>query len=337
MKSFRKTVTTTGIGSVMAAIVASAPAHAYKVNDKLEIGAKIFANVVSVDGNSTAMEDDRKSGFHFDRTYFEARYHADASNMVRLTLDQKSADGNVFVKYAYWQHSLANGIKYKVGQNHTPLVDYLQTELWGHRYVAKTFTDEIKAQSSSDLGVSVLGGIGGNVDYYISLMNGEGYTNTPDGAGYAFMGRLEYHAQGLHVGLFGHSETDRGGEKYYDPTRTVLYAWWRNDLFQVGGQYLMADDGDAARHFNSAKGFNVVANVALSPMGSKARAFVRYDSVENDDSAVNSYKGERLFIVGVESEFAHGIKLSLDYQSKDPRTPDTDWVNTIGVHGQFKF
>ncbi len=332
MKSFCKTVTAAGIGSVAAAILASAPAYAYKVNDKLEVGAKIFANAVSVDGNPTSAEDDAASGFHFDRAYFEARYHADDNNMVRLTLDQKAPDGNVFVKYAYWQHKFANGIKLKAGQNHTPLVDYLQTKLWGHRYVAKTFTDEIGAQTSSDLGVSVLGSIGGNVDYYVSLMNGEGYTHTPNGAGYALMGRVEFHTQGLHVGLFGQSETDRKGEANYDPTRGVIYAWWQNDFIQVGGQYMVADDGDSSRPFDSAQGYNVLTNINL-PMGNKTKAFARYDSVDKKDSGDDA----TLIIVGVESEFAHGIKLALDYQSKDPGTPGTDSVDTIGVHGQFKF
>jgi len=345
MDHFRKTAIAAAVSGIAAAFLVSAPAYAHKVNDNLEANVKVFANWVSVDGNTAgtlggqpatgSQIDDRNSGFHFDRAYFEGRYHADDNNMVRVTLDQKAPDGSVFVKYAYWQHKFANGVKTKVGQNHTPLVDYLQTEMWGHRYIQKTFTDAVGAQTSSDLGVSVLGSAGDQVDYYVSLMNGEGYTHTTDGAGYAFSGRVEFHTAGAHVGLFGQSESDRAGNKNVDPQREVVYAWWENEQFRVGGQYLMADDGNKANagvNFDKGKGYNILANVKL-PMGTKTSAFARYDTIDALDTGTDA----TLTIVGVESEFAPGVMLALDYQSADPGTTNSDSVNTFGIHGQFKY
>jgi hypothetical protein len=351
--SLRKTAITTTIGSLTAGILATTPAYAVKVNDNLEVNGKVFANFISVDGNaddanyptdpdalSGGQKDDADSGFHFDRAYFEVRGKLTKDDMVRITLDQKAADKQVFVKYAYWQHKYSDAFKLKVGQNHTPLVDYIQSKLWGHRYVQKTFSDYYGAQTSSDLGVSALGKAGDNFDYYVSFMNGEGYTKTTDGAGYALMGRAEFHTGGLHVGLFGHSETDRGGVDGYDPTRAEAYAWWENDAFRIGGQYLTADDGDDVKlaaagvgKFKDATGYNVVANIKVPAMGKKTAVFVRYDSVDEKDTGDD----HTLTIAGIEFEAAKGVMMAVDYQSDDKGTAGSDAVDTIGVHSQFKF
>lgn len=316
-------------GVAAALAIGTTPAYAYHATDKLDVNGKVFANFISQSGAATSAADDAASGFHFDRAYFETRYKATPEDMVRITLDQKAPDGSVFVKYAYWQHKYSDALTLKAGQNHTPLVDYLQTEMWRHRYVAKTFSDDVGAQTSSDLGVSLLGTFGGNFDYYVSLMNGEGYTHTTNGAGYAFMGRLEYHTNGLHVGLYTQREKTHNGVDGYDPQRGVLYAWWENDTFEIGGQFLRADDGNAATAFDSGKGYNVLANVKL-PMGKKTTAFVRYDTIDKMDTGTD----ETLTIAGVEFEAAPGIMLAPNYQSRDN---GTDTINSIGIHGQYKF
>jgi len=331
--TFRRTAIATAVASLATGLLAATPAYAVKVNDNLEVNGKVFANFISVDGNATSAEDDAASGFHFDRAYFEVRGKLTPEDMVRITLDQKAPDGQVFVKYAYWQHKYSDAFSIKAGQNHTPLVDYIQTEMWGHRYVQKTFSDYYGAETSSDLGVSALGKGGDNFDYYVSVMNGEGYTHTPNGAGYALMGRVEWHAAGAHVGLFGHSETDRDGIDGYDPTRAEIYAWWENKAFMFGGQYLTADDGDAATKFKDGTGYNVLTNIKVPAMGDKTTVFLRYDSMDEKDTGDD----HTLTIAGIEFEAAKGVMLAVDYQSDDKGTTGSKSVDTIGLHSQFKF
>lgn len=331
----------------MAGLMTATPAYAVKVNDKLEVNAKIFSNFISVSGNADDTSttpvtpgsriDDAASGFHFERAYFEIRGKLTKDDMVRITLDQKAADKQVFVKYAYWQHKYSDALKIKAGQHHTPLVDYLQTKLWGHRYVQKTFSDLYGAETSSDLGISAFGKASGNFSYHVSLMNGEGYTHKTDGAGYAILGRAEWHGAGVHIGVFGHSETDRSGIVGYDPTRADIYAWWSNKMFQIGGQYLSADDGDYAKtgggKFKDAKGYNVVANIKLPALGKKSTVFVRYDTMDERNTGDN----HTFTIAGVELEAAKGVMVAIDYQSDDKGTPGSKTLNTIGAHAQFKF
>ena len=347
--SFRKTAIAATITSLTTGFLAATPAHAMKVNDNLEVNGKVFANFQSVNGHtddatfpatgklSGTQKDDAASGFHFDRAYFEIRNKLTKEDMVRITLDQKTADSKVFVKYAYWQHKQSDALNFKVGQNHTPLVDYLQSKLWGHRYVQKTFSDYYGAQTSSDIGISMFGKVNKNIDYYVSLMNGEGYTHKTDGAGYAFMGRAEWHSSGVHIGVFGHAETDRGGQTGYDPTREEIYAWWSNDSIKIGGQYLAADDGDFAKtgggKFKDGKGYNILANIKVPAMGKKTTAFIRYDTMDERDTGDN----HTLTIAGIEFAAAKGITMAVDYQSDDKGTSGSSSVDTIGIHSQFKF
>lgn len=338
--NFRKTAIATAVGSLTAGLMAATPAYAYKVSDNLEVNGIVFANAISVDGNADSAADDAASGFHFDRAYLETRYKPTGMDMIRITLDQKTSnsdadatkDGKVFVKYAYWQHKYSDAAVLKVGQNHTPLVDYLQNEMWRHRYVAKTFTDAVGAQTSSDLGVSLYGSGGEMFDYYVSVMNGEGYQKNPNGAGYAVMGRAEVHSGGAHLGLFAHSESKRNGVDKYDPQRQVVYGWWENDTVQIGGQYLMADDGDGGSTFKDGTGYNVLANVKL-PFGNKTTAFARYDTIDKLDNGTDA----TLTIVGVEFEAAPGVMLAPNIQTADSGISGADDVTTIGIHGQFKF
>ncbi len=133
------------------AAVTATPAHAYKVDDTLELKVKVFARWLEVQNDPAA------SGMQLHRAYVEARKHLDTDDMIRVTLDQKSDDSKMFVKYAYWQHVLPIGAKVKLGLHHTPLVDYDNNTMWGYRFVAKAFTDQWKAQTSSDSGISLTG------------------------------------------------------------------------------------------------------------------------------------------------------------------------------------
>ncbi len=302
-------------------MMAAAPAHAYKVDDSLELKVKLFADW------TVSAEDDADAGFHNSRNYLEARKHLDNGDLVRLTLDTKANDQKTSLKYAYWQHKLNRNNKLKVGLHHTPLVDYYQNEVWGHRYVAKSFTDEVKEQTSSDAGVSLIGH-SGMINYHVSILNGEGYGHTMDGNGYAYAGRVELVSHGIKAGLFGYTETEHGAAGGPNRERYLGYLVYETDLFRVAGQYLTADDSDSAM-FKDATGYNVLANVKL-PVDNKAVVFARYDSIDKQDNGIDS----TLLIAGVEFEAAKGVTLAPTYKTKDTGTTTED---TVAIYGRFKF
>jgi hypothetical protein len=320
------------LSAAAVALIGTTPAHAYKLDDGMvELKGLAFLNFTSVDGLATSAADDAASGFHVDRGYFEMRYHPEEKTTYRITLDTKGADQDYFIKYAYAQIKIAgeNSHYIKFGLHHTPTVDYYQSDIWQHRYVAKTFVDDVGAYTSSDLGVSFLGDVADMFTYYVSLMNGEGYDKPTDGAGYAVEGRVEVHAAGARVGLHGQSESKRSGTDSYDPTREGVYATYEGPWGNVAAEYLMADDGNGnPSGFQDATGYSALVNVNL-PVGKKSKAFARYDSIDPQDTGTDN----TLTIVGVETEANKNVMVAVDYQSRDD---GTDTVNTIAVHAQIK-
>lgn len=333
------------VAATAAVLSVGGTAHAYKLNDDLELNLKLFANVISVEDNSD------QNGFHPTRGYLEVRRHIGDTDMLRLTLDQKKeadtaavinagpdsavtkADGRVFVKYAYWQHTFPFGVTMKVGQAHTPFVDYDESHFWGYRFVSTTFVDTWGLQTSSDNGLSLLGkAAGGMFEYYLSVLNGEGYQHTADGNGYAFAARVQANVSGFHLGVLSHDEGNRNGDSTYDPTRRLVFAFYGNDMFRLGGQYLWdADDGQGPTgKFYQATGYNLQGLVNLPTGDTKTSIFARYDSIDPQDTGVD----QTLTIAGVSVEAAKGITLAPNVQIADNGTTS---VTTYGIHAQFKF
>src|SRR6266545_2332031 len=195
------------------------------------------------------------NGFHLTRTYLTLIKRFDEGHHFRLTLDQmvNNVGGNScpngagpsagncheaapfglsgyagtgrnaeFVKYAYYNHVVMPGLEIRLGQHQTPWIEY-EEHRWTYRYTAPIFVDQQNFQTSSDLGVSLLGKVLNNmIDYHFSFMDGEGYQNTPDGRSYAWLGRVSVEPiNGVIISGFGHHETVRNGIENFNPQRLL--------------------------------------------------------------------------------------------------------------------
>src|SRR6266540_6116822 len=144
------------------------------------------------------------NGFHFSRTYLTLIKRFDEGHHFRLTLDQMVNDvgGNscsnglgasagkcheaapfgldgwssngrnaTFVKYAYYNHVILPGLELRAGVHQTPWIEY-EEHRWTYRYRGPVMVDEQSLQTSSDMGVSVLGKVAdGRVDYHFAFQN----------------------------------------------------------------------------------------------------------------------------------------------------------------------
>ena len=220
------------------------------------------------------------NGFHFTRTYLTLIKRFDEGHHFRLTLDQMvnhigdnscpntagPSGGNCheaapfglsgfagsgrnaeFVKYAYYNHVFLPGLEVRLGQHQTPWIEY-EEHRWTYRFRGPVMVDEQNFQTSSDLGVSVLGKVLNNmVDYHISLQSGEGYQNTQDGRGLAALGRVSIEPfPGVIVSGFYHNERERNGIEGFNPQRllgNVEVYDPQGDRFKVNAQVVWADDG----------------------------------------------------------------------------------------------
>jgi hypothetical protein len=222
------------------------------------------------------------NGFHFSRTYLNVRKYFENGDHFRLTLDQMlnnvggnntNCNGNVagsagkcneaapfglsgfagtgrnntFVKYVYYEHVFMPGVQLRAGMHQTPWIEYEENR-WTYRYLFPTMVDQQGFQTSSDLGVSLLGKVLNNMlEYHISFQEGEGYQNTPDGRGYAVLGRVSVEPiKGVIVSVFGHNERERNGLEGFNPQRALgnieVYDPSK-DTFKINAQAVWADDG----------------------------------------------------------------------------------------------
>jgi hypothetical protein len=256
------------------------------------------------------------SGFHFTRTYLNVRKYFEDGDHIRLTLDQMVNDvggnscnqvagapaancheaapfglsgfsgtgrNNTFVKYAYYDHLVVPGVQLRFGMHQTPWIEY-EEHRWTYRYLFPTMVDQQGFQTSSDLGVSLLGKVLDNrLEYHVAFQEGEGYQNTADGRGYALLGRVSAEPfDGVILSVFGHNERERNGVEGFNPQRLLgnieVYDP-KSDRFKFNAQMVWGDDGADIGKKGFPKAMNVpgtyntnatVASNAAAILGSTA-------------------------------------------------------------------
>jgi hypothetical protein len=141
--------------------------------------------------------------------------------------------------------------------------------------------DQQGFQTSSDLGVSLLGKVLNNMlEYHISFQEGEGYQITPDGRGYALLGRISVEPiKGVILSAFGHNERSRNGTEGFNPQRALGNVEVYDptaDRFKVNLQAVWGDDGaDMIKATNATKinvpgTYNVAAGDPAATLGGVA-------------------------------------------------------------------
>jgi hypothetical protein len=253
----------------------------------------------STKGVSNATANNNKglaSGFHFTRTYLNVRKYFENGDHIRLTLDQMVNDvggnscsgqttsgtpgncheaapfglagfagtgrNNTFVKYVYYDHLFVPGLQLRFGMHQTPWIEY-EEHRWTYRYLFPIMVDQQNFQTSSDLGVSLLGKVLDNrVEYHVAFQEGEGYQNTADARGFALLGRVSVEPlDGVILSVFGHNERERNGIEGFNPQRLLgnieIYDPTTGDhttgRFKVNAQAVWGDDGaDIGKSFSKA-------------------------------------------------------------------------------------
>ena len=303
--------------------------------------------------NEATAENNRglAQGFHFTRTYFNLRKYWEGGHHARLTLDQMVnnvgngggcpsgnsdlSGGNcheaapfglsgfagkgrnmTFVKYAYYNHIIIPGLELRVGQGQTPWIEY-EEHRWTYRYLFPTMVDQQNFQTSSDLGASVLGKILDNrVEYHASFMNGEGYQNTPNGRGFAVLGRVSVEPiKGVIFSAFGHTERLRNGVEGFNPKRAlgnIEFYDPTSDRFKLNLQAVWADDGDDVGNKKFAP-LGQTFNVPATYNGSASTAAATYGSTNGPSTSLPRFHQGRGYeiwawvrVPGVEKVRLHG-------------------------------
>jgi len=290
------------------------------------MGDSFTANRLQKGLNEVTAENNRglAQGFHFTRTYLNVRKYFEGGHHLRLTIDQMVNNvgngggcpaantdfqgGNcheaapfglsgfagkgrneTFVKYAYYNHIIIPGLELRVGQGQTPWIEYEEAR-WTYRYLFPIMTDQQNFQTSSDLGASLMGKVLDNrVEYHLSFMNGEGYQNTPNGKGFAVLGRVSVEPiKGVIFSLFGHNERLRNGIEGFNPQRALgnieLYDP-TSDRFKLNLQAVWADDGGDIGQKGFAPGGQAF-NVPATYNGNTSAAAATYGSTNGPSTSI---------------------------------------------------
>ena len=218
----------------------------------------LSSSVKTVQGGVATKVDTQ--GFDLTRVYLTAKYTIDSNWLMRITTDVKYETGlgkksNIFLKYAYLEGKLAgDAAVLRLGVSHTPWVDY-ELALWKHAYLIDEPSSTFGYEASADLGVGLKGKLAdGMVDYFVTAVNGKGYSDIAKTNGIDYSGRVGVNPiEGLTIDL-GYRTGYKGTKVSGTPalgkqTLTRAMVTYGSDAFRVGGDYMINKDKTVAASF----------------------------------------------------------------------------------------
>ncbi len=160
-------------------------------------------------GMDLSEDADYFNAFNIDRAYVRADAKLNDKLSTRVTLDagRESAQTvtvptgesvvvpedlrlRIFLKHAWLAYKPSKAIEIKGGMIDTPFLGFVES-YQGLRWTARTFLDDQKLESTTDLGVMASGKhADGLVSWGAGVYNGEFFTNPEVGSGKSLQGRL---------------------------------------------------------------------------------------------------------------------------------------------------
>lgn len=339
-------------------------------------------------GSNAELNKGYADGFHFSRVYLTLKKQVNDDFMIRVTTDQMTvrpdgnhestpfglsgfagpSRGNLFVKYAYGEYKLNPAMTLRFGLTQTPWIDEAESR-WGLRFLRPTYWDEQGAITSSDLGVSLLGGLKDKlITYHLMVSNGEGYeNNNVNGQGNSVQGRIDVNLGGFTFSAFGLTQsavgdtataatTQRSG---WNEDREILYVMYTDPMFRISAEYLMANDetngpaalpsttittlatSTGAPRFSLGRGMGAWAWTKI-PGFDASKLFGRYYSM-TPNSANDAGKMTEIN-AGLSYEVTAGLTVALDdtmitqslYQSSSASVQNFS-DNVVGLRAQLSF
>ena len=271
-----------------------------------KVGGLIFAHY-HYDLTETDSDESGPNEFDIKRVYLDYKNTIDNTLSVRITTDVgRTNDKKLesFLKYAYLQAKLVEGIKIRVGSAGTPMVGF-SDKFWGQRWLSKSFTDQEKILSSADLGVHALGKHSdGLFSWSAAVINGEGYGNPESNTAKAAQARIT--VDPLHgdlklpISVFASQDINvLDGD---DATSTLVASvGFSHDAVKVWGEYVTNTEGDI-------EGAGLSTN-AVGKVQDLFNVVVRYDSWDPDTDADDD--AHTKLRAGVTKDFAKKVSAGL--------------------------
>ena len=324
------------------AIATAMSATAAQAED-VKVSGKVFFDYTS----NTATGAADTTGGDISRTYLTAKSKLDDTWSVKLTFDSafnKNSTGKaneVFLKTAQLTGKFSDAVNVKLGMIGTPWIGY-EDGLNGHRFIAKSYVDTNKLDSSADAGIGAFGKVS-MLNYDVVMVNGGGYGNTA---------RSEKTDLNLRVGAnldeFMKGLTfDFGYRSGYNGKFVKGASETKNTLTQMLVTY-----GQEVNGLDYRAGFNMINNKAEDALAAtsntvkgqelwvRARSgeFGGYLRYESTDTGVAGAATEKRTVVAADYYASKNVILSLVSDSvADAKGVAGDKTSKTGLYAQYKF
>ena len=273
---------------------------------------KVYTNY-----HSTWTNGEANKVFEIQRAYFGYRYQLSEYISGRLTLDVGDPDfGNLemtaYLKHAFVQYQ-KDRLRAMIGM--IGLFQFkMQEDLWGGRYLFKSFMDEYRFGPSADLGAFVSYDLHEKVSVDVTIANGEGYKRLESDTALKYsIGTTIQPFRGLDF----RASYDHMGQDSAQQT-LAFYLGYTKENLAIGAEY---------NHQLNYRRINGHDRSGISLYGSylmkKIRLFGRYDMLasptrSSDTDPWNYDNDGQLVIFGVEFRPVRGLIVTPNYQAWIP-------------------
>lgn len=318
----------------LSAFAQEAATPEFKPSGKFD--GRIFTNfATSVEGVDPAA-----SAFELKRAYLGYTYQLSSEFSARMLLDvgddSKVAGMN---RYGYFRNAALFYKKDKLtvgfGLQETNNLKY-NDQIWGNRFVEKTFQDLYGFTHTADMGLTVRYNMD-IIELDAAIYNGEGYKSVQKDNVYRGIA-------GITALLMDKKLTLRLSDEYVHTTFAM-----HSTSFLIGYQeenkYTISAEYDVQTNFKLSEGidrsgFSVLGSVNATP---KLSVFARFDQVEaafDDDILKTGWKfnedGQRI-IAGVKYSILKNLQSAVNIQRFQPDVDDSDAWMYAYVNFDIKF
>ena len=323
--------------SLLICIAFSVTGRSQTVVTESKAVAEIFADF-HVNLNDTSST----TGFGVNRAYlgynFIAGNNFSALLIVNLGNPDDVVTGTVKRRYAYFREASIIWSKDKIrmafGLTDTRIFRY-QQRFWGKRYLANTYQSLNGYGYVADLGFALDYKFNDILSGDITIMNGEGYLEIQRDNGIKS-------SAGLTITPDDHFAFRIYGdyEQKPDPEEItgIIFAGYKSKLITFGAEGSIKTNLDGLSGHN-AWGLSATGGIHFTK---KDEIFLRYDystSVipEGETEHWNEKSDGTFAIFGVQHAFTPDIKLSLDFQGRNPHDQGQQNCNLIYLNALFRF
>lgn len=282
------------------------------------------------------------TGFSLERAYFGYNFISDRnlSGTIILNIGQPDdlPDGVVPRRYAYIREASItyskDRLKIDFGITGTRLFDF-QQKFWGKRYIANTYQSINGYGFVADLGIAADYRFSDKVKADVTIMNGEGYSNVQlDNSIKVSAGLLLNPTEKTAIRLYGDIQRVKG---LWQPMG-ILFIGLKNSIITIGGEATYKSNLDKVSGHH-AWGISATGGINISE---KLELFARYDySTSLLAGSANEHWNNLLdgtfLIVGSQYSFNPNVKLSLNFQGRNPHDSGIAGSDGIFLNALFKF